>query len=148
MFLKLRNSFLIVLMLSFLINGCALIKTPNLTDNGAGILALSSSPLMWQKERGPQFSSWEEADNYVKNLELGGYSDWRLPTEEEFLQLYFLFDYGKAKADELGIEIEGNYWSADKDGLGFSGAWKDGEICEITRNFKPSTKGYVRAIRP
>lgn len=145
---NLRNFLLILLFLSPLITGCALTRTANLTDSGDGIIKVSSSPLMWQKTRGPLFTSWEEADNYVKTLQLGGYSDWRLPTREEFLELYFVFDFGKAKAKDLNITIEGNYWSADKDGLGFSGAWKDGDSCEITRSYQPAIKGYVRAVRP
>ena len=94
---------------------------------------------MWQKSRSPLFTSWEEADDYETNLTLAGYSDWRLPTEEKFLELYFVFDFGKEKAKDLGIVIEGNYWSADKDGLGFSGAWKDGDSCEISRKYIPRT---------
>jgi hypothetical protein len=49
---------------------------------------------------------------------------------EEFLELYFVFDFGNAKAKDYGIIIEGKYWSADKDGLPFCGAWKDGDSCE------------------
>jgi hypothetical protein len=81
-------------------------------------------------------------------MELGGYDDWRLPTREEFLELYFAFDYGSGNARDLGIVIEGNFWSAEKDGLGFSGAWKDGDSCEISRNYKIANKGHVRAVRP
>ena len=103
---------------------------------------------MWQKTRGPRFTSWEDADNYVKSLRIGGYSDWRLPTKEEFLELYFVFDFGNAKIEDQGLVMEGNYWSAEKDGGIFCGAWKDGDSCEISRNYQPATKGYVRAVRP
>ena len=112
------------------------------------VMRTSSSPLVWQKERGPLFTSWEKANEYVKNLDLGGYTDWRLPSREELLDLYFVFDYGSANARELGIVIEGNYWSAEKDGMGFSGGWKDGDICEISRIYQSASKGYVRAVRP
>ncbi|MEN8135810.1 MAG: DUF1566 domain-containing protein [Thermodesulfobacteriota bacterium] len=146
--LNLRKTLLVLLLLSSLVTGCALTSPPSLTDSGEGIIKASSSPLMWQKIRSPLFTSWEDADNYVKNLKLGGYSDWRLPTSEEFLELYFVFDFGNAKAKDYGIIIEGNYWSAGKDGPVFCGAWKDGDSCEISRNYQPATKGYVRAVRP
>jgi hypothetical protein len=146
--LNLRNIMVVLLLASTMITGCAVTKTANLTDTGDGIIMVSSSPLMWQKERGPLFTSWEEADKYVKNLRLGGYSDWRLPTRNEFLKFYFVFDFGNADADDFGIEIEGNYWSADKDGMGFSGAWKDGQSCEISRIYESGNTGYVRAVRP
>lgn len=38
--------------------------------------------LMWTKET--KTMNWHEAMEYAKNLQLGGYSDWRLPTKEEF----------------------------------------------------------------
>ena len=142
-----RIIFLTLLMLSLFTTGCALTRTTTLTV-GDGVMEASSSPLMWQKERGPLFTSWEEANKYVQKLELGGHNDWRLPTREEFLELYFAFDYGSANARDLGIAIEGNFWSAEKDGLGFSGAWKDGDSCEISRNYKTASKGHVRAVRP
>lgn len=146
--IKLRVTLLALLTLLLLISGCAAITPPDVVDSGDGIIMIESSPLMWQKERSPLFTSWDEADNYVKNLNLGGFTDWRLPTSEEFLDLYFVFDFGKAKADDLGMVIEGNYWSADKEGYGFSGAWEDGDSCEISRKYQPDNKGYVRAVRP
>jgi hypothetical protein len=134
--------------LAFLAAGCAAVRTPDLTETGGGVIKVSSSPLMWQKDRSSLFTSLEEADRYVKDLELGGYRDWRLPTREEFLDFYFAFDFGNADAKDYGISIEGDYWSADKDGIGFSGGWKDGDSCEITRGYQPAGKGYVRAVRP
>lgn len=142
-----RDNFFVLLMVILLISGCALTRTTTLTVEN-GVMQTSSSQLMWQKARGPLFTSWEEANNYAKKLELDGYSDWRLPTREEFLELYFAFDYGSANAKDLGIVIEGNFWSDKKEGFGFSGAWKDGDSCEISRDYKIAGKGYVRAVRP
>ncbi len=142
-----RDKLFVLLMVILLISGCALTRTTTLTVEN-GVMQTSSSQLMWQKARGPLFTSWEEANNYAKKLELDGYSDWRLPTREEFLELYFAFDYGSANAKDLGIVIEGNFWSDKKEGFGFSGAWKDGDSCEISRDYKIAGKGYVRAVRP
>lgn len=139
---------LIYTLLAFLATGCASVKTPDLTEVDDGIIKVESSELMWQKHRSQMFKSSEEADKYVKGLNLGGYSDWRLPTRDELLDFYFVFDFGDADAKDLGIKIEGDYWTSDEDGAGFSGGWKDGSFCEITRGFQPATKGYVRAVRP
>jgi len=37
--------------------------------------------LMWEKES--RRMSWDDGMEYAKNLRLGGYDDWRLPTKEE-----------------------------------------------------------------
>jgi len=38
---------------------------------------------MWQKETVEEEMYWDKAMEYAKNLRLGGYDDWRLPTIEE-----------------------------------------------------------------
>ena len=144
---NINSKTIILLLISIVvISGCALKTNKLLVESN--FMRVSSSDLMWQKERGPLFTTWKEANEYVQKLELAGYDDWRLPTKEEFRKLYFYFDFGSANAKEMGIVIEGNYWSADENGQGFTGAWEDGEICEIQRDYKPAVKGYVRAVRP
>lgn len=138
---------ILLLTLSLFFSGCTMTKSISVSENG-DVMQVSSSQLMWQKERSPRFTSREKAENYANNLELGGYNDWRLPTKEELLNLSYAFDYGSASAKTLGIVIECNYWSANTDGLVSAGGLKDGDKCEIDRNFKPSNSGYVRAVRP
>jgi len=70
--------------------------TPNSpsSSSGGGGVSTSSSPtdnntanvysdpetgLMWQNIN-PLEKSWDEADSYCESLELGGFSDWRVPT--------------------------------------------------------------------
>jgi len=54
--------------------------------------------LMWEKES--REMNWYEAMEYAKNLRLGGYDDWRLPTIEE------LGDVVRLCGGELGNEFE------------------------------------------
>jgi len=41
--------------------------------------------LMWEKES--RKMEWDDGMEYAKNLRLGGYDDWRLPTREEFAEI-------------------------------------------------------------
>jgi hypothetical protein len=41
--------------------------------------------LMWEKES--REMNWDDAMEYAKNLRLGGYSNWRLPTREELAKI-------------------------------------------------------------
>ena len=144
--MKLLRLILLILFSMIILTGC-MSKSPSFVDLGNGVIEVNSSPLMWQQRRSPNFTDWESAKEYVDNLDLGGYSDWRLPTKKEFLGLYFAFDSGNAKAGKDTLLLEGNYWSTENDGIGFAGIWKDGESCEISRAYKVSMEGYVRAVR-
>ena len=49
---------------------------------------------MWAQEESIEPMTWQEGMDHVKNLRLGGYSDWRLPTLEEFNEC---INYAKSK---------------------------------------------------
>ena len=127
--------------------GCARLSSPGVSGVDSATIKVSTSPFLWQRERGPYFTTPDEARKYAEQLKLDGKSDWRLPTREEMLDFYYAFDFGSANASKLGINIEGYYWVMDDDGNITAGSWCDGEICEISRNYRPSTRGgYVRAV--
>jgi hypothetical protein len=44
--------------------------------------------LMWVKEDNGSDVNWQKAGNYCRNLRLGGYSDWRLPSIDELSGIY------------------------------------------------------------
>lgn len=46
-----------------------------------------ASGLEWQRDPFPDEMTWEEADKACRALQLGGYTDWRLPTRIELLTL-------------------------------------------------------------
>lgn len=117
-------------------------------DLNNGIFQVPGSELMWQKERSPLFTSKEEAVEYVENLTLGGFSDWRLPTPDEVLALHNIVDFGKAKEGDDDIFLKGNYWCVLTGDEIIAGSWQDGVSCELTRSYKPNLSGHVRAVRP
>ena len=62
-------------------------------NNNDGTLSDEATGLMWQQADSGVGMEWEEALAYAENLELAGYSDWRLPNAKE---LQSIVDYGRS----------------------------------------------------
>ncbi|MRX64526.1 DUF1566 domain-containing protein [Maribacter sp. RZ05] len=99
-------------------------------DNGDGTVTDLNTGLVWQQT--PDYSRYNyyDAFDYVDQLEVGGYDDWRLPTIKELYSLlysngeldatstsnsqpylydeYFDFEY------DSGASYAGQYWSSTK----------------------------------
>jgi hypothetical protein len=58
-----------------------------LSDNGDGTIADRRTGLVWQKGEGPSGLSWQEAQRYTGSLQIGGRTDWRLPSIKELQSL-------------------------------------------------------------
>jgi hypothetical protein len=115
----------------------------NLTN---GICHDTVSSQMWQTDKSGTFKTYEEAQLYVKNLTLGGYSDWRLPTVNELYDLNYLFDLHLNGTCDF--ERKGKYWSGEKDGEGMAGSWEMSDQCDPARRYFNKSEGSVRAVRP
>jgi hypothetical protein len=100
---------------------------------------------MWQQRSSKRIKSLEDANTYVKNLNLGGYNDWRLPTVAELYELHLAFDLQNNGNCEL--KSEGNYWSNEPDMEGRVGAWEMDDNCDPERQYAPKDTGRVRVIR-
>jgi hypothetical protein len=101
---------------------------PSYTDNGDKTVTDNNTGLMWQQSPPSDKMFYDDAVSYVESLELGGYTDWRLPTIQESFSLamlagsldasdvdssqpyidtdYFDFYYDEAKA------YTGSYWTS------------------------------------
>lgn len=55
-------------------------------DNGT--VLDTSTNLMWAAKDNDHIISWAAAKNYCKNYRGGGYTDWRMPTQNELVSLY------------------------------------------------------------
>ena len=69
--------------------------------------------LMWTRDDNGEDVAWQGAHQYAENLELAGYSDWRLPTIEKLEALYD----PKKKAIRDPFVLKGvRVWSSTKKG--------------------------------
>lgn len=81
---------------------------------------------------------WADANAYCNNLTLHGYSDWKLPTKEELLQMY-------NDRNSIGGFVDGRYWSSTSSGSNthYLVSFSYGSVSEGT----DSHYYYVRPIR-
>jgi hypothetical protein len=60
---------------------------PRFVDNADGTVTDALTGLMWEKSPLGSIRTWENALTYCNNLELGGYTDWRLANARELHSL-------------------------------------------------------------
>ena len=95
-------------------------------DGAKGIVIDTRTGLVWQDDAAAASTTatWANAITTCENLVLGGYSDWRLPTETE---LSTLPDYGRfyPAIDTTFVDtvMDGFYWSSSSYAAGTTSAW-------------------------
>jgi len=68
--------------------GAVLARSNRFKDNGNGTITDTTTGLMWEKEPSQEIGrTWQNAMDYAKDLQLRGYSNWRLPSIDEFKKL-------------------------------------------------------------
>ncbi|MFC1609750.1 DUF1566 domain-containing protein [Myxococcota bacterium] len=91
--------------------------SPRFVNNGNGTVTDNLTGLIWERAPTGAAGTWTAALSYCENLNLAGYSDWRLPNEKE---LSSLAHWGKISiADWLNtqgfVDVLGttySYWSS------------------------------------
>ena len=140
----------------FTLNSCATPETQDadavtsgnvvLEDLGNGVCYQVSAGLMWQIKKTGVISTQEEADEYVKKLQLAGFDDWRLPTRDECL---FLSELLLMKKGDCAIKKSTKGYWVSNGKRGKAGFWDDYPLCGGPEfRWVKSKKGYVRAVRP
>jgi len=97
-----------------------------------------STGLIWQSDTPSEKMNWEQALSYCENLDLEGYTDWRLPTIKEFRSLV---NYENCSLDPSV------FWTStpDSNSLGF--AWCAGYSNGLDKTCDMKQTNYVRAVR-
>jgi len=57
-------------------------------EEAAGVWTDPATGLMWAKKDNGADVTWQQATDYCRNLQLAGYSDWRLPMIDELQGIY------------------------------------------------------------
>ena len=110
----------------------------------------TSTGLMWQRVGSPDIQTWEQALAYCEALDIGGYTDWRLPTIKELQSLVDYSRYSPAlNTAYFPNTAASRYWSSTAYTPNTSYAWfvdfKYGD-CDGNGGTKYGSN-YVRAVR-
>ena len=127
------------------------------TINDDKVIVDSATGLMWHQSGSDKGMVWNEAKQWVKDLNsrgYAGYSDWRLPTVEEAASLL----ESNKKGDALYIDtvfdiMQSSIWTGDEndsasylDGvwsIRFIGGYGGGSVCWCYEN----ARNHVRPVR-
>ncbi len=85
---------------------------PSYVDNGDGTVTDQVTGLMWQKTDGGEMT-WERAQEYARELTLGGHQDWRLPASMELFSILDHGRHGPAMNTDYFPRTEARYWWTD-----------------------------------
>jgi len=83
-------------------------------DNSKQVVIDTKRKLMWQDDNSVTTIelNWNDAIDYCKNFTFAGYSDWRLPSEDELLSITDDNRYDPAIKKEFKYVNSSWYWSS------------------------------------
>jgi hypothetical protein len=113
-------------------------------DNNDSTVTDETSGLMWQQETSKDEMTSEHALEYCENLNLCGYTNWRLPTITELLNLLdYSRDYPEIYSKCFPNKISSFYWCLNHKWGEWGVNFPDG----YNRNGHKYNRWYVRAVR-
>jgi Protein of unknown function (DUF1566) len=117
------------------------------TDNSNGTVTDASTGLMWQQVGSS--GTWEQSLAYCEGLNLGGYTDWRLPTIKELESLVDYSRYGDPAINTTYFPGAGSsgYWSSTTSANYTYFAWGVGFYYGSDAIYNKGRSLYVRAVR-
>jgi hypothetical protein len=116
-------------------------------DNGDGTVTDTRRKLMWQKGDNGNEVTFEQAQEYCRNLSLGGHADWRLPRpdERDTAVAVELMMPTRSRAAYARLDL---YWSSDPTVL-IPFNYHPSLGAEVSRAYpaKHGDRAFVRAVR-
>lgn len=109
----------------------------------------SSTGLMWQDNSDAKTIelNWQDAIEYCQDLNLEGYSDWRLPAIKELQTLVDISKYKPAIRGGFDNTASSYYWSSSVNVSYSSHAWYVNFGSGLMSNRDKANKNYVRCVR-
>lgn len=124
------------------------INSPSYTDNGDGTITDNVTGLIWQKEDDDTSRAWDDALTYCDNLSLGGYIDWRLPSDMELMGIVNYETYNPAINSTYFSNTNSSiYWSSTTYVYDSSNVWRVYFYDSDVNNNNKSLSNYVRCVR-
>ena len=122
--------------------------TGSYTDNGDGTVTDTSTGLRWQQAGSSNTQTWVQALAYCMGLNLGGYTDWRLPTSKELQSLVDYSRYSPAINTTYFPNAAASWhWSGTTYMNGTGYAWSVNFSYGYVASYNKPSAGYVRAVR-
>ena len=126
--------------------GNGLASEGDLNNMGNGICLDRGTKLMWEIDKSKRYSDIAAVNAYVSNLKLGGYSDWRLPTTSESIELRGLIAI--QGNDDCNIpRLDSKYWLVDEKKGTVPARLELECFCRGDFNLIVKDKGYARLVR-
>jgi hypothetical protein len=127
----------------------ASIATGSYTDNGDGTVTDTSTGLRWQQAgSSTNTQTWEQALAYCEGLNLGGYTDWRLPTIKELRSLVDYSRYGPAiNKTYFPNAVSFFCWVSTTNAYNGFSAWGVNFNLGYDYIYYKNSSSYVRAVR-
>lgn len=116
-----------------------------LSQDGLAVTDLNTG-LAWQQADDGVKRDWFKADAYCENLDLGGHSDWRLPTRMELVSLVDYGRYNPAIHPVLRAQKD-DYWSSSIHAVHLGRAWHVSFGSGYVGFRDKSWNRYVRCVR-
>ena len=116
-------------------------------DNGDGTVTDTSTGLMWQQAVSSN-KTWEQALAYCEGLDLGGYTDWRLPSVRELRSLVDTSRFNPAINTSYFPDTAASwFWSRTTNSYNTNDAWIVNFFFGDVDGHNKTNGYYVRAVR-
>jgi len=117
------------------------------TDNGNGTVTDNATGLIWQQEDDNTQRNWADAGTYCDTLDLGGSTQWRLPTVEELISITDKSTFNPSINPVFTNTDSSSYWSSTTNASATSYGWGVNFYYGNDYWFDKTNTYYVRCVR-